>query len=243
MLKAFIFDIDGTLIDSVDHHARAWQDAFARWGKEIAFEDVRSQIGKGGDQLMPVFLSEEEIERFGEEMETWRGERFKERYLPDVRGFPRVPELFRRIRAEGYRIALASSAKADELERYLEIAGVEGMTDGETSSDDAERSKPHPDIFLAALEEVEGLSAHEALVVGDSPYDVQAAERAGCPCIAVRCGGFPENVLREAGALEIFEDPADILERFGEVVALLQKPDRPENESAEEKTGKIACGP
>ena len=94
MIKAVIFDIDGTLVDSVDLHARAWQEAFRRFGKEIPYERVRHQIGKGGDQLMPVFFSAEELDRFGEEMEKYRGELFKREYLPQVRAFPRVRELF-----------------------------------------------------------------------------------------------------------------------------------------------------
>src|SRR5947209_13508515 len=110
LIEAVIFDIDGTLVDSVDLHARAWQEAFARFGKQIPYERVRYQIGKGGDQLMPVFLSKEELEEFGEELEKYRGELFKREYLPRVRAFPRVRELFERIQRDGKRIALASSS-------------------------------------------------------------------------------------------------------------------------------------
>jgi len=111
MPKAVIFDFDGTLIDSVDLHAKAWQDAFGEYGREIPFDDIRSQIGKGGDQLMPVFLSEDDIEAFGEELEERRGMILKERYLPKVEAFPGVRTLFEHLRGEGLRIALASSAK------------------------------------------------------------------------------------------------------------------------------------
>jgi hypothetical protein len=115
MLKAIIFDIDGTLVDSVDLHARAWQETFRHYGREVEFEKVRHQIGKGGDQLMPVFFPREELERFGEEMEKFRGDLFKREYISRVRAFPQVRELFERIRRDGTRIALASSAKKDEL--------------------------------------------------------------------------------------------------------------------------------
>src|SRR3954470_10350407 len=127
MIKAVIFDVDGTLVDSVDLHARAWQEAFAHFGKHLDFERVRSQIGKGGDQLMPVFLSEEELAEFGEELEKYRGELFKREYLSQVKGFPAVRELFQRVKAEGLQIALASSAKGDELKTYKKIADIEDL--------------------------------------------------------------------------------------------------------------------
>src|ERR1051325_9864680 len=121
-IRAAIFDIDGTLVDSVDLHAKAWQEAFRRFGRDIPYEEVRYQIGKGGDQLMPVFFSEEELRRFGKELEEYRGRLFKEKYLPEVKGFPQVRELFERILSDGKRIVLASSAKGDELQTYKKLA-------------------------------------------------------------------------------------------------------------------------
>ena len=138
MIKAVIFDVDGTLVDSVDLHARAWQEAFRRFGEEIPYERVRHQIGKGGDQLMPVFLSKEELGEFGEELEKYRGELFKREYLPEVKGFPGVRELFQRVKAEGLKVALASSAKGDELKTYKKLARIEDLVEEETSADDAE---------------------------------------------------------------------------------------------------------
>ena len=122
-LKAIIFDIDGTLVDSVDLHARAWQEAFAHFGHQIEFAAVRSQIGKGGDQLMPVFLSRDEVASRGEEIEIYRAELFKEKYLPKVHSFPAVRDLVQRIKQLGPSIVLASSAKGDELAAYKRIAG------------------------------------------------------------------------------------------------------------------------
>lgn len=216
MSKAIIFDIDGTLVDSVDLHARAWQEAFVQYGKRFGFEEVRYQIGKGGDQLMPVFLSREELDRFGEELEKYRGELFKREYLPRVKGFPRVRELFERIRADGKRIALASSAKGDELEAYKEKAGIVGLVEEETSSDDVERSKPHPDIFQAALDKLGGLAPEEVIVIGDTPYDAEAAGKINLRTIGLLCGGFPEEDLRRAGCIAIYDDPADLLARYEE---------------------------
>jgi len=222
MIKAVIFDIDGTLVDSVDLHARAWQETFRHFGKEIPYDEVRHQIGKGGDQLMPVFFSEEELEEFGEEMEKYRSELFKREYLPKVRAFPRVRELFLKIKEDGLRLALASSAKEDELEAYKKIADIEDLVEEETSSDDADKSKPHPDIFEAALERLSDVDTDEAVVVGDTPYDAQAAGKIGLRTIGVLCGGFPETELRAAGCVQIFKDPADLLERYDE--SIIKKP-------------------
>lgn len=213
MIKAVIFDIDGTLVDSVDLHARAWQEAFKHFGREIEFAEVRQQIGKGGDQLLPVFFSKEELVRFGKEMEEYRGRLFKREYMPRVRPFPQVRELFERIRRDGTRIALASSAKEDELKTYKKIAHIEDLIEEETSSDDAEKSKPHPDIFQAALKFLD-VAPEEAIVVGDTPYDAEAAGKAHLRTIGVLCGGFPETQLRNAGCIDIYRDPADILANY-----------------------------
>ena len=214
MLKAVIFDVDGTLVDSVDIHAQAWVDAFKEFGHEIEFAAVRGQIGKGGDQLMPVFLSKEELDERGEELNERRGKILKERYLSTIKPFADVRALFERIKADGIRIALASSAKADELETYKKIANIEGLTHVETSSDDAEASKPEPDIFEAAMSKLGDVEPDEVIVVGDTPYDAEAAAKAGLRTIGVLCGGFSENSLREAGCVAIYEGPTDLLAQY-----------------------------
>jgi HAD superfamily hydrolase (TIGR01549 family) len=214
MIKAVLFDIDGTLIDSVDLHARAWQEALAAFGYEIAFEAVRSQIGKGGDQLMPVFVPADDLDRQGKELETYRGDLFKRKYLPQVRPFPKVRELFQRLRAGKKVIVLASSGKEDEIKRYMEIAGIADLIDASTSSDEVERSKPYGDIFAAALGKAAPARAEEAVVVGDTPYDAEAAGKVGLRTVGVLCGGFPEADLRAAGCGAIFRNPADLLARY-----------------------------
>jgi HAD superfamily hydrolase (TIGR01509 family) len=214
MVKAVIFDIDGTLIDSVDLHARAWQEALRHFAYERPFEVVRAQIGKGGDLVMAALLPEDEVRRRGEEIEQYRLELFKREYLPRVKPFPMVRELIERIKADGKRIALASSAREQELGRYKRIAGIEDLLDAETSSDDAERSKPHPDIFEAALGRLEGIDAADAIAVGDTPYDAQAAGKIGLRTIGVLSGGWPEAKLREAGCIAIYRDAADLLRRY-----------------------------
>jgi HAD superfamily hydrolase (TIGR01509 family) len=212
MIRAAIFDVDGTLVNTVDFHAEAWQRAFQHFGKEVAFADVRAQIGKGGDQLMPVFLSKEEIEERGQEISKWRTELFAKEYMPRVQGFPKVRELFQELLAKGLRIALASSAIGKELQTYKDRAQIADLIDTETSKDDAEKSKPHPDIFEAALDRLGNLPPEQAIVIGDTPYDIEAAAKAGLQTIAVRCGGFPEETLQ--GAVAIYDDPADLLARL-----------------------------
>jgi HAD superfamily hydrolase (TIGR01509 family) len=211
MAAAVLFDVDGTLVDTVDLHARAWQDAFRLFGKEVPFPDVRSQIGKGGDQLMPVFFSSEELARYGEEMQARRSRIYRQRYQSQVRAFPGVRPLFERLKRNGTRIALASSADREEFEANLALLGIGDLIDAATSAHDAERSKPFPDIFHAALAKLEGVPAEQAVAVGDTPYDAIAASQAGLSTIGMLCGGFPEEDLRGAGCIEIWRDPEDLL--------------------------------
>jgi HAD superfamily hydrolase (TIGR01509 family) len=217
-MRALIFDIDGTLLDSVDLHARAWVEAFRHFGVEVKEADARSQIGKGGDQLLPVFLPRERIEREGEAIESFRSDLFKRKYLDQVRPFPGVRALLERAKRDGLVIALASSGKKSEVEHYQEILNIGDLVDVATSSDDAERSKPHPDIFEAAIDKlkgiVEGIDPSQMIVIGDTPYDAEAAKKAGLATVGVLCGGFPEADLGAAGCIAIFKDPQDLLDGF-----------------------------
>jgi HAD superfamily hydrolase (TIGR01549 family) len=216
MIKTVIFDVDGTLVDTVDMHAEAWQRALKEFGKEVEFSAVRKQIGKGGDQLMPVFLSQEELDQFGEELEKRRGEIFKQGYLPKTVAFPQVRELVERIQRDGKQVVLASSAKQEELDHFKKVTNIADLLEGETSADDAQKSKPEPDIFLAAMKEAGSPEPAEAIVVGDTPYDAIAAAKANLKTIGLLCGGFPEQSLKDAGCIAIYKDPADLLARYKE---------------------------
>jgi HAD superfamily hydrolase (TIGR01549 family) len=216
MIEAVIFDIDGTIVDSVDLHAKAWQRTFSKFGKNILLEAIRSQIGKGADQLLPVYFSSQELEQFGEAMELYRGELFKKEYLPKVKGFPKVRELFERIKQDKIQIALASSAKKDELKKYKEIAQIDDLIESETSSDNVERSKPCPDIFDAALEQLGNVAPGKVIVVGDTPYDAEAATKVNVNSIGLLSGGWTQHQLRRSGCIAIYRDPADLLARYEE---------------------------
>ena len=214
--QAAIFDIDGTLLDSVDFHAEAWRQVFLAHDRDIPFEKIRSQIGKGGDQLLPVFFSREEIEEFGEKMSNERTRLFKQDFLPKVKPFPGVRPLFERLQRDGFKLALASSATKSELEHYAKLLEIDDLIDGGTSTDDAEKSKPEPDIFEAAVKKLGGVPTGTCLVIGDSPYDAEAAGKLGIKTLGVLCGGFPEADLRRAGATAIFQGPEDLLRRYEE---------------------------
>lgn len=214
MIRAVIFDVDGTLVDTVDFHTEAWQRTFREFGKEVAFDKIRFQIGKGGDQLLPEFWSEEELEELEEPLNEFRTALFKKEYLPRVQSFPKVRDLVLHLLAQGKKVALASSAIAEELETYKKAAAISDLIEIETSKDDAEKSKPHPDIFEAVLKKLGNPDKDETIVIGDTPWDIESASKAGLRTIAVLCGGFPEETL--GGAVVIYHDPADLLARYAE---------------------------
>ena len=212
--KAVLFDVDGTLVDTVDLHAQAWVETLQHFGVEADLEDIRRQIGKGGDQLLPGLVSPEVLEAQAEAMQAFRSALFTREYMPQVRAFPSVRALFKRIHAAGQTIVLASSGAAEEVEQHKRIADIADLVDDETTSADAERSKPFPDIFDAAFAKLGLTERSEAMVIGDTPYDVEAARAAGLACIGVLCGGFTEQALRQAGCVAVYRDPQHLLDEY-----------------------------
>ncbi|CAF1087928.1 unnamed protein product [Adineta ricciae] len=207
-LDAVIFDVDGTLIDTVDYHAKSWYDALQHYNIKCNLPDVRMQIGKAADQLLPVFATEEQIKKYAEEIKARKARLFQDNYLEKVRPFPGVRELFEMIKKRNVRIALASSAQQDELELYKDIAKVSDLVDCQTSSNskDVKRSKPYPDIFLAAMKLLKNARNDRVVVIGDTPWDAQAALAAKLKIAGVLCGGFEEKLLRESGCQWIYPD-------------------------------------
>jgi HAD superfamily hydrolase (TIGR01509 family) len=206
-----LLDVDGTLVDSNDAHAHAWVRAFDEHGITVAFDAVRRAIGMGGDKLMPVVSGIDADSPLGEEVSTRRGEIFKQEFLPTIQAFPGTRELLQRFVDDGFTLAVASSAKEEELGPLLERAGVDDLIDTRTSSDDAEQSKPDPDIVAAAIKE-SGCGADAAVMIGDTPYDVEAALRAGLRVVGFECGGWKREDLQ--GAIEVYASPASLLEQY-----------------------------
>ncbi len=218
-----ILDVDGTLVDSNDAHARAWVQAFADHGIMVAYEPVRRSIGMGGDKLMPAAAQIEEDSTEGRRIARRRGEIFKERWLPSLHGFAGVRPLLQRLKDDGFVLAVASSAKAEELDPLLEAAGVSDLIEKRTSSDDAEESKPDPDIVAAALKRT-GCPAGRVIMIGDTPYDIEAARGAGVRVVAFECGGWQATELK---ADEVYADAADLLRRYETSIFARQRPTAP----------------
>jgi phosphoglycolate phosphatase-like HAD superfamily hydrolase len=212
VIEAVLFDVDGTLVDSNDLHAAAWQEAFRHFGIVLPYDRIRSQIGKGGDNLIPSLLPDDVADRLHEEIESFRGELFRRDYLPKARPFPGAADLLRRLHDEDTKLVLATSAKQEELDFHIDRLGCRGLLTATTSRDDVEHSKPCPDIFEAALDKARPLNGGLAVVVGDTPWDVEAAAKLGVPAVAVRCGGFPDREL--SGAAAIYDGPQELIQAY-----------------------------
>ncbi len=210
-----LLDVDGTLVDSNDMHARAWVRALAEAGVSAGFASVRRLIGKGGDKLLPEVAGIDAESRQGKAINKRRDEIFQTEYLPNLRPFPGVKELLARMSKEGLRLAVASSSEKDQLERLLRVRGADEFIEASTSSDDARNSKPDPDIVHAALAQL-GQPPDRVIFLGDTPYDGEASQRAGIRVVALRCGGWGDADLK--GAAQIYDDPADLLARFDQSV-------------------------
>jgi HAD superfamily hydrolase (TIGR01509 family) len=209
-LRAVLLDVDGTLVDSNESHARAWADVLRNHGwADITWQQILPLIGMGGDKLLPEITGIEIESPRGKALARERIEHFLIYYAPSIAPFPKVRELFEALHAHGLMRVIATSADDKELNEMLDRAGVADLVSQETTSDDAERSKPDPDIIHAALVR-SGVHAREAIMIGDTPYDVAAAKRAGVQMIAVRSGGWGDAALGAADA--IYADVAELLQ-------------------------------
>lgn len=203
-----LLDIDGTLVDSNDAHASAWVDALARHGRSASFEIIRPLIGKGGDKVLRESAALDIESDLGRRISESRKQIFRSAYLPTVQPTAGAMELLAWLRRSGKRIVVATSAQRSELEGLLAIVDGQWLIGCATSSDDAERSKPDPDIVQAALEKSK-CSAARTVLIGDTPYDIEAAARSGVRTIALRCGGWTDAHL--TGAIGVFQNPAELV--------------------------------
>lgn len=211
-IRGALLDVDGTLVLSNDAHAQSWIEAFAEHGFDIPYERVRPLIGMGGDKLLPTLVPGlSDAEGMGKAIAERRKAIFLERYAPSLLPAPGARPLVERMRDTGLWLVVSSSAKSDELKALLKAAQVDDLVQTATTSSEADQSKPAPDVVAVSLKKI-ALPAQEVLLLGDTPYDVESAARAGVGVLAVRCGGFGDEQLR--GALAIYDDPADLLAHY-----------------------------
>lgn len=211
-LQGVILDVDGTLVLSNDAHAQAWVEAFAAYGYEIKFEQVRPLIGMGGDQVVPQLvpnLSGEE--GVGKQIADRRKELIINKFGPTLPSANGTRQLIEQMQRDGLKLIIASSATAEELSVLLKDAQVDDLLTEATTSSDADASKPAPDIVQAALKKAQ-LEPEQTIMLGDTPYDIQSANQAGVEVVAFRCGGFPDEQLK--GAIAVYNDPADLLANY-----------------------------
>jgi HAD superfamily hydrolase (TIGR01509 family) len=213
-IRGVLFDVDGTLVDSNLAHAQAWHDAFSEAGLDGGdVEQIRRLIGMGSDKLLPAAVGIDKHSPEGERLAKRRAEIFKERYLARVQPTPCAAELVRALRDRGFVLGVATSAEPDELRALLRKVDAEWLAERAASSKDVESSKPDPDVVDAALQRI-GIPADSVALIGDTPYDVEASRRARVTMIALRCGGWSDDELRDADA--IYADPADLLDHLEE---------------------------
>ena len=206
MARAALLDVDGTLIDSNYHHALAWYRAFRRSGIVLPLWRIHRHVGMGGDQLVPALLGERLDEERGEEIREARDEEYG-RLIGEVAPLEGSRELIAELKRRGLTVVLASSSPQDEIDHYLELLDARELADAWTTDDDVKATKPEPDLVHAALEKA---GTEDAVMVGDTPWDVEAARKAGIETICVITGGFSEQELGDAGAVAVYESVEEL---------------------------------
>lgn len=213
MLKAVLCDIDGTLLDSNAFHAESWQRTFAQFGFSAEFEAVVKQIGKGSEYMLPAFIPLDKLPGIEKEVKAFRKQLFHREYIDRVVPFADARRLLERMRQEGLRIAVATSSEKEDLEAFKTVLKIHDLIEEDATADDADKAKPEPDIFQAALKLLV-IKPDEALALGDTPWDIEAAKKAGVGTVAVQSGGWTREQLLEAGAVAVYYDVADIVRNF-----------------------------
>jgi HAD superfamily hydrolase (TIGR01509 family) len=209
---AAILDVDGTLVDTNYHHVIAWYRAFAKHDIILPLWLIHRHIGMGGDQVVAALAGDEVEREQGDDIRAAEKDLYFE-LIDEVKPFNGARRLIETLKERGHTVVLASSAKAEEVDRYLDLLDARDLADGWTTSADVEATKPHPDLVVAAVEKAGG---GDAVMVGDTPWDCKSAEGAGVKTVCVLTGGFSEQELRDAGAVSVFESIAELAERLDE---------------------------
>lgn len=216
-VEAALLDVDGTLIDSNYHHALAWHRAFRRHDIVLPLWRIHRAVGMGGDQLVPALVGPKLDEEQGDEIRAARDEIYTGGLIEEVAPLKGAHELIAELKDRGLRVVLASSSPEDELQRYLDLLEARELAEAWTTKDDVEATKPEPDLILAALEKAK---TESAVMVGDTPWDVEAASKAGVETLCVITGGWSKQELREAGATAVFESVDELRRRLDETTLL-----------------------
>ena len=212
-VEAALLDVDGTLIDSNYHHALAWYRAFRRHDIVLPLWRIHRAIGMGGDQLVPALVGPKLDEEQGDDIRAARDEIYAGGLMDEVAPLEGAHELIAELKDRGFRVVLASSSPRNELERYLDLLDARELADAWTTKGDVEATKPAPDLIMAALEKAK---TESAVMVGDTPWDVEAASKAGVETVCVITGGWSKQELREAGAIAVFESVDELRQRLEE---------------------------
>lgn len=213
-IKGVILDVDGTLVDSNPAHAKAWQKALAAHKMHFELPQILGLIGMGGDKLLPILTDIEESTEKGQAISKLRGEIFRREYLPHLKPFPKARELLQKFRDEGICWAVATSSSREDFEALAKATNLDLLLNGpQATKKEAPESKPSPDSVEAALGQLD-LVPHEVLMLGDTPYDIQAALATGVRTVALRSGGWKSSELK--GAIAVYNDPADLLEHWND---------------------------
>jgi HAD superfamily hydrolase (TIGR01509 family) len=209
-VRAALLDVDGTLIDSNYHHALAWYRAFRQSGITLPLWRIHRHVGMGGDQLVPALAGAEADERLGDEIREARGEEY-ERLIGEVAPLEGARELIEELRQRGFTVVLASSAPQKELDHYLDLLDARELADCWTTDDDVESTKPEPDLVRAALDKA---GTEDGVMIGDTPWDIEAARKAGIETVCVITGGFSKQELLDAGAAAVHESVEELRRRL-----------------------------
>lgn len=212
-----LIDVDGTLVDSNYHHALAWQRAFKESDVIVPAWKIHRHVGMGGDQFVPTILGEDLAADIGEKVADRHGELFKE-VIDEVVPLPGAKDLIVALKGAGLTVVLASSTEEEEVDHYIDLIGIKDLIDGRTTSADVDATKPEPDIIVAARS-IAGPG--DAFLIGDSPWDCEAAKRGGVPTVGVLTGGFARSELEGAGANVVYEDLPELADHLNELLTRL----------------------
>jgi HAD superfamily hydrolase (TIGR01509 family) len=207
--KIAVLDVDGTLVDTNYQHALAWYRAFRSLGETYPIWRIHRLIGMGGDRLVAALGGDDVEARIGDEARDRWVDEF-DRLIDEIAPLPGAREFVAALKERGHRVVLASSGKPQHVDHFLDLLDVRDLAEAWTSSEDVESTKPAPDLLQVALQKIGEPADAPSVVIGDSVYDVEAAKNAGMPAIVVRSGGFGDDELRDAGAVAIYDTPADL---------------------------------